>query len=618
MNSNKIERLLLNNSQLYTINYFKIFIKKISIFLFLIVFFSCDNENKIKKPNVIILMTDDQGYGDLGIHGNKIIKTPNIDAFSSKSVNFSNYHVGTTCSPTRAGLMTGRNCLRNGVWHTNAGCSLLNQEEKTIADIFSNGGYRTAMFGKWHLGDNYSFLPEQRGFNETFYHKGGGVGQTPDYWLNDYQDDTYFRNGKPEKTKGYCTDVFFDEAISFIEKNKQGPFLCYLSLNAPHSPFNVPEEFYAMYEDEMELLESQKRFYGMISNIDYNFGKLHKTLEKLEIIDNTILIFTTDNGTSNGYKYDEQENKWYGYNAEMRGTKTSEYDGGHRVPFIMNWKNGGYLGGKTFEGLAAHVDILPTLAKLTNVKFESEKKLDGIDLSSDIENGKETDRMLVTDTQRNQWPKKNKQSCVMYGDWRLVNQKELYNIKNDPGQTNNIIEENTLLAEEMQNFYDKWWEDASNEFSYTFIDIEPNLENVLTSHDIHVDNTPWHQKNIRSGLAFESGEFSVNFKNSGTYEVILRRWPVESKLSLNTGIKDGRPAEKYWDELINGKKMNFKSAYLILDEEEKTIEVNPSDHEARFTVYVEAGKKNLETGFFMNDNTKTTAFYTEVNLIKDD
>lgn len=140
----------------------------------------------------------------------------------------------------------------------------------------------------------------------------------------------------------------------------------------------------------------------MISNIDYNFGKLHKTLEKLEIIDNTILIFTTDNGTSNGYKYNEQENKWYGYNAEMRGTKTSKYDGGHRVPFIMNWKNGGYSGGKTFEGLAAHVDILPTLAKLTNVKFESEKKLDGIDLSLDIENDKETDRMLVTDTQRNQ------------------------------------------------------------------------------------------------------------------------------------------------------------------------------------------------------------------------
>ena len=135
-------------------------------------------------------MTDDQGYGDLGINGNKIIKTPNIDDFSSRSVNFSNYHVGTTCSPTRAGLMTARNCLRNGVWHTNAGCSLLNQEEETIADVFSNAGYNTGMFGKWHLGDNFAFLPEQRGFNETFYHKGGGVGQTPDFWGNDYLDDT--------------------------------------------------------------------------------------------------------------------------------------------------------------------------------------------------------------------------------------------------------------------------------------------------------------------------------------------------------------------------------------------------------------------------------------------
>ena len=165
----------------------------LAVLLFVVIISSSKSINQ--TPNIIIVMTDDQGYGDLGYNGNPIIKTKNLDQFASESINFTNYHVGTTCSPTRAGFITGRNCLRNGVWHTNAGCSMLNQDEVTIADLFSEAGYETGMFGKWHLGDNYSFLPEQRGFKETFYHKGGGVGQTPDYWNNNYQNDGYFRNG---------------------------------------------------------------------------------------------------------------------------------------------------------------------------------------------------------------------------------------------------------------------------------------------------------------------------------------------------------------------------------------------------------------------------------------
>ena len=203
----------------------KRFFKHCLSLFFAIVVLACNPQKAAApSPNVIIVMTDDQGYGDLGFNGNPLIKTPHIDAFASQSLNFSNYHVGTTCSPTRAGLMTARNCLRNGVWHTNAGCSLLNQDEETIADVFSASGYKTAMFGKWHLGDNYSFLPEQRGFDETFYHKGGGVGQTPDYWGNDYQDDTYFRNGIPEQTQGYCTDVFLMRPCPLLKSQKPNPF----------------------------------------------------------------------------------------------------------------------------------------------------------------------------------------------------------------------------------------------------------------------------------------------------------------------------------------------------------------------------------------------------------
>ena len=325
------------------------------------------------KPNVIVVITDDQGYGDLGLNGNTIIKTPAIDNFATESVGLSNYHVGTTCAPTRAGLLTGRNCNRNGVWHTIMGASLLNREEITIADVLQKNGYNTAMFGKWHLGDNHPFAPQERGFDEAFYHGGGGVGQTPDYWDNDYFDDTYYRNGTPEKKEGYCTDVWFNEAMNFIEDKKEEPFFCYLSLNAPHSPYNVPEEYYNLYKDAKGISEEQKRFYGMITNIDDNFSKLLKKLDALGIADNTILIFTTDNGTAQGYTIDAKTNEVQGYNAGMRGTKGSEYDGGHRVPFIVRWPNGGLGGGKTLDDLVAHVDVLPTIMKLTGQPYTPTK-----------------------------------------------------------------------------------------------------------------------------------------------------------------------------------------------------------------------------------------------------
>ena len=590
-------------------------LKPCYFFFFFLVFMSCNYQKALKEmPNIIIVMTDDQGYGDLGCNGNKIIKTPHIDQFASQSVNFSNYHVGTTCSPTRAGLMTARNCLRNGVWHTNAGCSLLNQEEETIADVFSSAGYKTGMFGKWHLGDNYSFLPEQRGFQETFYHKGGGVGQTPDYWGNDYNDDTYFRNGIPEKTEGYCTDVFFEEALTFIKKSKSAPFLCYLSLNAPHSPFNVPEAYYNIYKDNPDLLESQKRFYGMISNIDDNFGKLTNTLKSLDLTDNTILIFTTDNGTSNGYKYNKKEKKWYGYNALMKGTKTSEYDGGHRVPFIMHWKKGGFSAGKNFSGLSAHVDVLPTLAALAGVAFTPDKTIDGIDLSPFIQSNKTSERMLVTDTQRNQWPEKGKQSCVMYQSWRLVNGNELYNVNTDPGQVQNLFSSQPKMATQLQDYYDSWWMEAATEFKYSYIDIEPNQINTLSCHDIHVNSiTAWDQKDIRKGIPVATGALSVNFKQSGTYEISLRRWPKETHLPLAAEVEDARAATPFWEVQTKGKRMDFDSGFLRLGDKEYRLSLNPEDEAAKLSVYIKAGKTTMETGFWLKNGEKTTAFYTDIS-----
>ena len=252
-----------------------------------------------RKPNVVLVMTDDQGYGDLGCHGNDLMATPNLDSLHAQSVRFTNFHVDPTCSPTRSALMTGRYSSRTGVWHTIMGRSLLGRDEVTVADVFAAAGYATGMFGKWHLGDNYPFRPEDRGFQEVLRHGGGGVGQAPDFWGNDYFDDTYWHNGVPTPFKGYCTDVFFDGALKFIEANKDKPFFAYVPTNAPHGPYRVAEKYAAIYKKK-GVKGGRANFWGMITNIDENMGRLLARLEALGLERNTILIFMTDNGTSAG------------------------------------------------------------------------------------------------------------------------------------------------------------------------------------------------------------------------------------------------------------------------------------------------------------------------------
>ena len=588
--------------------------KLLSIFILLGISIACFP--KQERPNVIVVITDDQGYGDIACNGNTIIKTPKLDAFSAEAYSFTNYHVGTTCAPTRAGLLTGRNCNRNGVWHTIGGCSLLNKREVTFANVFADAGYKTMMIGKWHLGDNHPFLPHDRGFQESYYHGGGGVGQTPDYWLNDYMDDTYFRNGKPEKAQGYCTDVFFDEAIGFIERNKKKTFLCYLSLNAPHGPFNVPEKYYRMYEAEDAITETQKRFYAMISNIDENFAKLDQKLADLGIADNTILIFTTDNGTAAGIATNKKTEETLGYNAGMRGKKSSQYDGGHRVPFIMRWKNGKYGGGKTFDELIAHVDFLPTIAACCDIPFTPVNALDGKDMSPYIKKNKAPHRYLVTDTQRNQWPEKGRKSCVMSTEWRLVDGNELYNIKQDVGQEHNLIAQYPERANEMQDFYDTWWADASQEFEYSYIEIGHEKEELITCHDVHIESqVAWNHKHIRKGDLMEVGDILVEFVKDGTYEFTLRRWPKESNLALGAPSNDKVAALPWWDGQANGNALDFTSAFLQIGDQKAKADVDSNKNGITFQLKLKAGKTKLKAAFVTDADEKSNAFYIDVKQL---
>ena len=478
-------------------------LNKISHIICLTLFLLACQEKEFKQPNVIIVMTDDQGYGDLGCHGNKDIITPNLDKLYAKSVSLTDFHVGTTCAPTRSALMTGKHFNKVGVWHTINGRSLLRKEEKTIADIFSEAGYSTGMFGKWHLGDNYPFRPQDRGFQEVWVHGAGGVTQAPDYWGNDYFDDTYYHNGVPEKTEGYCTDVWFGKAIEFIDKNKEKPFFCYIPTNAPHGPLFVDKKYSDLYRDNENVPSPE--FNGMITNIDENMGLLEEYLQKNDLTDNTILIFMTDNGTANGVRLDKEGFATKGHSANMRGKKGSNYEGGHRVPFFIHWPGGDLNQQKSISTNIVVMDVLPTLMDLCKIP-QGNNQFDGTSLKSllygEYENWK--DRMLLVDTQREYHLKKYKRPAVMYNEWRLVNGEELYNIAEDPEQRINIADKHPDLVEKLKAGYEELWEDVSihkDENNRIIVGTDAENPVMLSSHDwAGTPRVPWNQGQVRGGM----------------------------------------------------------------------------------------------------------------------
>ena len=323
------------------------------------------------RPNVILIMSDDQGYGDFSCHGNTEIKTPQLDQLRKESVAFTDFHVAPMCTPTRGQLMTGRNCLFTRAMNVSSGRTPLRRDLPTMADAFQQSGYATGIFGKWHLGDNYPYRPDDRGFQETVWFPSSHIGAVPDYWTNDYFNDTYRHNGKLQPYKGYCTDVFFGEAMTWMRRQHAAgkPFFTYLPLNAPHGPLYVPPEFREAYK---HLPENVQRLYAMISNIDQNMGRLDAMLKETGLRDNTILIYLTDNGST------ATTNR---FNARMRGHKTMLYEGGHRVPIFMRWPAAKIGGGREVDELTQVQDLFPTLMDLCELKLAKRPTFDGHSLA---------------------------------------------------------------------------------------------------------------------------------------------------------------------------------------------------------------------------------------------
>jgi len=426
------------------------------------------------RPNIILVMTDDQGYGQMAAHGHPFLKTPNLDRLYQTSTRFTQFQVDPTCAPTRSALMTGRYPFRNGITHTILERERMTLSATTVAQLLQQAGYTTGIFGKWHLGDEAAYQPEKRGFDEVFIHGAGGIGQAYDSSCADAPNNSYFdpvirHNGRFVKTQGFCTDVFFTQALGWIKQqsSSEKPFFAYITTNAPHSPFVAPKEYTKRFE-AMGLNAGPAGFYGMVENIDHNLGRLLDKLDQWKLNDNTLLIFLSDNGTTGlgrGNLGTDRDGKPITmYNAGMKGMKGSPEEGGTRVPAFFRW-NGRLASGRDIDTLAAHIDMLPTLLEFAGAKVPEQLEIDGRSLVPLLagENVQWPDRYLFFHVGR--WPKfadpqehRYDKCAVRSQRFRLVNNEQLFDMQQDPGQTTNVADKHPEVVKVMREAYDSWWD----------------------------------------------------------------------------------------------------------------------------------------------------------------
>ncbi len=429
---------------------------------------------KGSRPNIILVMTDDQGMGDLSCLGNPVLKTPNLDRFYAKSTRFREFHVSPTCAPTRSAIMSGRHEFRNGVTHTILERELMALSTTTMPQMLRTAGYETGIFGKWHLGDVDAYQPYNRGFSEVFVHGAGGIGQSyqgscADFPPNRAKEGRYFdnvilHNDTIVQTKGFCTDVFFQAGLGWIKKQhaSKTPYFAYISTNAPHGPMLAPDKNKRRFLDMGYDANTAGR-YGMIENLDENFGRLVQKLDEWNAWDNTLVIFMTDNGQA-GRRATLNGKKVAMFTAGFKTGKGSPEEGGTHVPAFWRWK--GVLGeGVDISALTAHIDLYKTFCELAGAKIPSGiQKIDGRSLRPLLEDPKADwpDRELFVHVGR--WKKgddpsksKYKKCAVRTQRWRLVNNSELYDIANDPYETTNVIDQNSKVVEKLRKAYDQWW-----------------------------------------------------------------------------------------------------------------------------------------------------------------
>jgi arylsulfatase/arylsulfatase A len=503
--------------------------------------------NPAERPNVLIVITDDQGYGDLGHHGNPILKTPNLDAFARASVQMTHFHVSPVCSPTRSSLMTGRYNYRTGVVDTFIGRSMMHGDEMTIAEVLRANGYRTGQFGKWHLGDCYPLRPQDQGFEEVVMHRGGGIAQPSDPpGGSSYTDPILFHNGEAKKCKGYVTNVVTDAAIDFVSRKSDKSFFAYVAYNCPHSPFQVLDEDWKPYRgidlgpdafpkigspwsSKKKLKEDDiGKAYGMIANLDANFGRL---LEKVP--DNTLVIFLTDNGPGGV--------RW---NAGLRNRKGTVYDGGIRVPFFAQWK-GKWKEGRKVDLPAAHIDIFPTVLEACGVQAPAKVTIDGRSLLPLMQGEKVDwpDRHLFFQWHRGDVPEMGRACAVRGPRYKLVQaagvqvgeytpKYELFDMANDPYEEKDLAAEKPEVVNDLRERYEAWFKDVQSTRNFEgpriYIGGGHEKKTTLTRQDWRGPKAGWADDN--------EGHWDIVVQTAGTYRLKVDFIASKEERKLNVQI----------------------------------------------------------------------------------
>ncbi|MEM8913297.1 MAG: sulfatase-like hydrolase/transferase [Planctomycetota bacterium] len=590
------------------------------------------------RPNVILILTDDQGYGDIAVHGNPVLKTPHMDRLATQSIRFTDFHVAPMCSPTRGQLMTGIDAMRNGCTAVCQGRSMIGSGLPTMANYFADSGYSTGHFGKWHLGDSYPHRPQDRGFQETLHHRAWGITSLADHWGN--RDNPYFdpileHNGIDKKYDGYCTDIFFGEAMRWIEEQARTgkPFFCYLPTNTPHVPDICDAKYSNPYKGSHDGKPMPSEFYGMIANLDENLGRLEAFLDQQGLRDNTLLIYMSDNGTQSTRAKDI-------FNAGMREKKTSVYEGGHRVPLFIRWPNGEFQHDRDIQELTEVQDVLPTLIELCDLRVvdhsagqtdESEpnhdafisRQLDGLSLVGLLRGdvARLPDRKLVIQYRESGLPWDP--AVVMWNQWRLLKPKkgrqrqsldqplELYHVGRDPSQAMNVATDHPDVVAIMSEHYDRWYQDAKPRFDrerWIHLGDEAANPMILYSQDWvgdYCDNP--------AGLAASTAEgyWNVDVRREGVYDIELRRWPRESNKALPEGWADGPGG-------LRRSARPIAAANLQIADGNYTLDTSLHDVGALFRVHLPIGRTQLKTRFLDNmDRSLCSAIYVYLRRVPD-
>ena len=503
-----------------------------------------------ERPNVIVIMSDDQGGGDYGFMGNEIIRTPELDVMAKRSGLLTKFYVSPVCAPTRASLMTGRYNYRTRCIDTYVGRAMMDPAEVTIAELLRAADYRTGIYGKWHLGDNYPMRPMDQGFEDSLIHRGGGIGQPSDPIGAEgkYTDPTLIKNGVETPMKGYCTDIYFDGAMDFIEaaaKRKEN-FFTYIATNAPHGPYHdVPEKLYQEYlkvdfrpiminkNPNPARLKSETdklaRICAMITNIDENVGRLFRKLDQLGLRENTIVLYLNDNGPNS-----------MRYVGNMRGMKTHIDDGGVRSPLVFHWP-AQVKARKTSDILCAHIDLMPTLLDACKVKIPAKLKIDGRSFLPLLtgDNAPWPKRQVVLQSHRGNVPQLYHHFALHEEPWKLVHptgfgkesfagepKLELYDLSEDPRQQNNLATHRPKVFQRLKKNYEDWFADVSSsrEDNYAppriVIGTKHEPRSVLTRQDWrHVTGRPWGRDSNGFWLleAPEPGAYEVEVVFKETY-----------------------------------------------------------------------------------------------------